>query len=125
MIETQTAVLENLPLSQPPQQAENNASYHDSPLKDVNQLNKKIIFKQNANQEYNNQSQHHVQILNIKKQVSNRTVTIIKNINQKKRLYIGILNTDVKEQYLIELFGFNATTCLRGICCVDLTTVKN
>ena len=125
LIETQTAVLENLPLSQPPQQAENNASYHDSPLKDVNQLNKKIIFKQNANQEYNNQSQHHVQILNIKKQVSNRTVTIIKNINQKKRLYIGILNTDVKEQYLIELFGFNATTCLRGICCVDLTTVKN
>ena len=45
LIETQTAVLENLPLSQSPQQAENNASYHDSPLKDVNQLNKKIIFK--------------------------------------------------------------------------------
>ena len=45
LIETQTAVLENLPLSQPPQQAENNASYHDSPLKDGNQLNKKIIFK--------------------------------------------------------------------------------
>ena len=50
---------------------------------------------------------------------------MIKNVNQKKRLYIGILNKDVKEQYLIELFGFNATTCLRGNCCVDLTTVKN
>ena len=46
---TQTAVLENLPLSKPPRQTENNTSFHDSPQKDVNQLNKKFIFKSQAN----------------------------------------------------------------------------
>ena len=44
---TQTAVLENLPLSKPPRQQ--NTSFHDSPQKDVNQLNKKFIFKSQAN----------------------------------------------------------------------------
>ena len=31
LMETQAAILENLPLSKPPQQAENNTSFHDSP----------------------------------------------------------------------------------------------
>ena len=52
LMETQTAVLENLPLSKPPQQTENNTSF----LKDVNQLNQNIVFKGKANQEHNNQS---------------------------------------------------------------------
>ena len=52
LMETQTAVLENLPLSKPPQQTENNTSF----LKDVNQLNKNIVLKNKANQEHNNQS---------------------------------------------------------------------
>ena len=38
LMETQTAVLENLPLSKPPQQTENNTSFQ----KDVNQLKIKI-----------------------------------------------------------------------------------
>ena len=50
LLETQTSVLENLPLSKPPQQTENNLSFDDSPQKDVNQLNKNIIFKRQANQ---------------------------------------------------------------------------
>ena len=52
LMETQNAVLENLPLSKPPQQTENNTSF----LKDVNQLNKNIVLKDKANQEHNNQS---------------------------------------------------------------------
>ena len=59
-METQTAVLKNLPLSKPPQQTVDNTSFHDSPQKDVNQLNQNIIFKRQANQEYKYQSQHHV-----------------------------------------------------------------
>ena len=54
LMETQTAVLENPPLSKPPQQTENNTSFQ----KDVNQLNKNIIFKGPTNQEHNNQLQH-------------------------------------------------------------------
>ena len=56
LIETQTAVLENLPLSKPPQQTESNTSFQ----KDVNQRNNNIVFKGQAYQEHNNQSQHHV-----------------------------------------------------------------
>ena len=41
LMETQTVVLENLPLSKPPQKTENNTSLHDSPQKDINQLSKK------------------------------------------------------------------------------------
>ena len=52
LMETQTAVLENPPLSKPPQQTENNTSFQ----KDVNQLDKNFVFKDQANQEYNNQS---------------------------------------------------------------------
>ena len=46
LMENQTAVLENLPLSKPPQQTKNNTSFQ----KDVNQLNKNIVFKGQANQ---------------------------------------------------------------------------
>ena len=93
LMETQTGVLENLPLNKPPQQTENNTSFHDSPQKDVNQPNKNIIFKKQANQEYNNNQTNHNQ-----------------KSKQEKRLYIGNLNKDVKEQDLIKLFGSNATT---------------
>ena len=55
-METQTAVLEDLTLSKPPQQTESNTSLQ----KDVNQLKKNIVFKGKEYQEYNNQSQHHV-----------------------------------------------------------------
>ena len=44
---------------------------------------------------------------------------------QEKRLYIGNLNKDVKEQDLIELFGFNATTYMQENCRVELPTGKN
>ena len=40
-------------------------------------------------------------------------------------LYIGHLNKDVKEQDLMVLFGFNATTYLQENCRVDLPTGKN
>ena len=46
--------------NKPPQQTESNTLFHDSPQKNVNQLNQNIIFKRQANHEYNNQSQHHV-----------------------------------------------------------------
>ena len=88
LMETQTVVLENLPLSKPPQQTENNTSFHDSPQKDVNQLNQNIIVKRQANQEYNKQPQ----ILNIKKSVKNRTVTVIKNLNKKKDINKDIIH---------------------------------
>ena len=108
LMETQTAVLENLPLNKPPQQIESNTSFHDSPQKDVNQPNKNIIFKRQANQEYNNNQTNHNQ-----------------KSKQEKRLYIGNLNKDVKEQDLIELFGFNATTYLQENCRADTPIWKN
>ena len=46
-------------------------------------------------------------------------------MKQEKRFYIGNLDNDVKEQDLIELFGFNATTYLQENCRVDLPTGKN
>ena len=108
LIETQTTVLENLSLNKPPQQTENNISFHDSPQKDANQPNKNIIFKRQPNQEYNNNQTNYN-----------------KKSKQEKRLYIGNLNKDVKEQDLIELFGFNATTYLQENCRVDLPIGKN
>ena len=54
LMEMQTVVLENLPLSKPPQQTDNNTSFHDFPQKDVSQLNKNVILERQANQEYNN-----------------------------------------------------------------------
>ena len=105
-IETQTAALENIPLNKPPQQIENNTSFHDSPQKDFNQPNN--IFKRQANHEYNNNQTNHNQ-----------------KSKQEKRLYIGNLNKDVKEQDLIEFFGFNATTYLQENCRVDLLIGKN
>ena len=108
LMETLTAVLENLPLNKPPQQIESNTSFHDSPQKDVNQPNKNIIFKRQANQEYNNNQTNHNQ-----------------KSKQEKRLYMGNLNKDVKEQDLIELFGFNATAYLQENCRVDIPIGKN
>ena len=108
LIETQTAVLENLSLNKPPQQTENNTSFHDSPQKDVNQPNKNIIFKKQANQEYNSNQTNHNQ-----------------KSKQEKRLYIGNFNKDVKEQDLIKIFGFNATTYLQENCRVDIPIEKN
>ena len=67
LMETQTGVLENLPLNKPPQQTENNTSFHDSPQKDVNQSHKNIIFKRQVNQAYNNNQTNHNKNLNKKR----------------------------------------------------------
>ena len=56
LMETQTAILENLPLTKPPQQTERSTAFHNSQQKNVNQLNQNIFFKRQLNQEYNNQS---------------------------------------------------------------------
>ena len=98
LMETQTAVLENLPLSKPPQQTENNTSFQ----KDVNQLNKNIVFKGQANQEYNNQSQHHVVNTQYQKSSKQQNRNHNQKSKQEKRLYIGNLDRDVKEQDLQE-----------------------
>ena len=124
-MEKQTAVLENLPLSKPPQQIENNTSFHDSPQKDVNQLNKNIIFKGQVNLQYNNQSQHHVVNTQYQKVSKKQIRNHYQKSEQKKRLYIGNHNKDVKEQDLIELFGFNATAYQQDNCRVELPTGKN
>ena len=121
MMETQTTVLEHLPLSKPPQQTEHNTSFQ----KDVDQLNKNIIFKSQANQEYNNQLQHHVANTQYPKFSKQQNRNHNQKFKQEKRLYIGNLDKDVKEQDLIELFGFNATTYLRENCRADLPTGKN
>ena len=107
-METQTGSLENLPLNKPLQQTENNTSFHDSPQKDVNQPNKNIISRGQAIQEYNNNQTNH----NHKSK-------------QEKRLYIGNFNKDVKEQDLIELFGFNPATYFQENCRVDMSIGKN
>ena len=117
LMETQTAVLENLPLSKQPQQT--------SFQKNVNQLNKNIVFKGQANQEYNNQSQHHVVNTQYQKSSKQQNRNHNQKSKQEKRLYIGNLDKDVKEQDLIELFSFNATTYLQEHCRVDLPTGKN
>ena len=121
LMETQIAVLENLHLSKPPQQTENNTSFQ----KDVNQLNNNIIFKGQANQEYKNQSQNHA--VNTKYQKSSKQQNRSHNqkSKQEKRLYIGNLDKDVQQQDLIKLFGFNVTTYLQENCHVDLPTGKN
>ena len=110
---TQTAVLENLPLSKPPRQQ--NTSFHDSPQKDVNQLNKKFIFKSQANQGYNNQQQHHVINIQYQKVSKQQNRDHYQNSKHEKD-YIGNVNKDVKEQDLIKLFGFNATSYLQENC---------
>ena len=125
LMETQTVVLENLPLSKPPQKTENNTSLHDSPQKGINQLSKNIIFKRQGNQEYNNQSQHHIVNAQYQKVSKQQNRNHYHKSKQEKRLYIGNLNTDVEERDLIELFGFNATTYLKENCRVDLPTGKN
>ena len=121
LMETQTAVLENLPLSKPPQQTESNTSFQ----RDVNQLNKNIFFKGQVNQMYNNQSQHHVVNIQYQKSSKQQNRNHNQNSKQEKRLYVGNLDKDVKEQDLIELFGFNATSYLQENCRVDLPIVKN
>ena len=109
LMETQTAVLENRPLSKQPQQIDSNTSFQ----KDANQRNKNIVFKSQAYQEYNNQSQHHVVNTQYQKSSKQQNRNNNQNSKQEKRLYIGNLDKDVKEQDLIELFGFNATTYLQ------------
>ena len=104
-METQTAVLENLPLSKQPQQIDSNTSFQ----KDANQRNKNIVFKSQAYQEYNNQSQHHVVNTQYQKSSKQQNRNHNQKFKQEKRLYIGNLDEDVKEQDLIEVFGFNAT----------------
>ena len=79
LMETQTAVLENLPLSKQPQQT--------SFQKDVNQLNKNIVFKGQANQEYNNQSQHHVVNTQYQKSSKQQNRNHNQKSKQEKRLY--------------------------------------
>ena len=108
LMETQIAVLENLPLSKPPQPTENNTFQ-----KDVNQLNKNIVFKGQKNQEYSNQSRHHVVNTHYQKSSKQQNRNHNQKSKQEKRLYIGNLDKDVKEQDLIKLFGFNATTYLQ------------
>ena len=44
-METQAAVLENLPLSKSPQLTESNTSFCNYPQENINQLNQNIIFK--------------------------------------------------------------------------------
>ena len=36
------------------------------------------------------------------------------------KLYIGNLNSNIKETYLVELFGLNTTKCLKGMCSLNL-----
>ena len=45
LMETQAAVLENLPLSKSPQLTESNTSFCNYPQENINQLNQNIIFK--------------------------------------------------------------------------------
>ena len=92
-MKTQTAVLENLPLSKPPQQTEKNLSFRNSPQGNVNQVNQSIVFKRQPNQLHNNQSQHYV--------INNQSQKISKQQNrnhyqkfkEEKRFYIYNLNT--------------------------------
>ena len=121
LIETQAVVLETLPLSKPPQQTESNTLVQ----KDVNQLNKNIVFKGQAHQECNNQSLHHVVNSQYQKSSKQQNRNHNQKYKQEKRLYIGNLDKDVKEQDLIELFRFNATTYLQENYHVDLPTEKN
>ena len=125
LMETQAAVLENLPLRKQPLQTVHSTSFHDSSQKDVNHLNKDITFKRQANQEYNNQSQHCVVDTQYEIVSKQQIRKHYQKSKQEKTLYIGNLNKDVKVQDLIELFGFNATTYLQENCRVELTTGEN
>ena len=59
LMETQTSVLENLPLGKPPQQTKSITSFHDFPQKNFNQLNQKTkSSSKDKTNRYNNQSQH-------------------------------------------------------------------
>ena len=124
-MKTQTAVLENLSLSKPPQQTENNASFHNSPQKNVNQGNQNIIFKRQLNQQHNNQSQHYVINNQYQKVSKQQNHNHYQKSKQEKRFYIRNLNKDLKEQDLIKLFGFNTTTYLLKNCRVKLPTGKS
>ena len=91
------------------QQTGSNTSFLDSPEKDVNQLNKNIILKNQANQEYNNKLQHHVVNNQCRKVSKQQKRNHYQKSKQEKTLYISKINKDVKKQPLIEPFGFNAT----------------
>ena len=107
------------------QQTGSNTSFFDSSEKDANQLNKNIIFKNQANQGYNNQSQHHVVNNQYRKVSKQQNRNHYQKSKQEKTLYIGKINKDVKKQHLIEPFGFNATAQLQENCRVDLPTGEN
>ena len=91
------------------QQTGSNTSFLDSPEKDVNQLNKNIILKNQANQEYNNKLQHHVVNNQCRKVSKQQKRNHYQKSKQEKTLYVSKINKDVKKQPLIEPFGFNAT----------------
>ena len=91
------------------QQTGSNTSFLDFPEKDVNQLNKNIILKNQANQEYNNKLQHHVVNNQCRKVSKQQKRNHYQKSKQEKTLYVSKINKDVKKQPLIEPFGFNAT----------------
>ena len=93
--------------------------------KDVNDLNKDIIFKRQASEEYNNQSQHCAVNTQYEKVSKQQIRKHYQKSRLEKRFYIGKFNKNVKEQDLTELFGFNATTHLQENCRVELPTGKN
>ena len=79
-------------------------------------------MKRQANQKYNNQSQHHIVNTQCQKVSKQQNRNHYQKSKQEKRHYIDNRNKDVKEQDLIELFGFNPTTYLQENCRVDLPT---
>ena len=78
LMETQTAVLENLPLNKLPQQTENNTSFHDSPQKDVNKMSTNQIKTSSSKDK-------RIRSITIIK------LTIIKNLNKKRDSILEIL----------------------------------
>ena len=82
-------------------------------------------MKRQANQEYNNQSQHHIVNTQCQKVSKQQNRNHYQKSKQEKRHYIDNRNKDVKEQDLIELFGFNSTTYLQENCRVDLQLEEN
>ena len=104
------------------QQTENNTPFHYSLKENVNQLNQNIVFKRQPNQEYNNQSQHHVINNQYQKVSKQQNRNHYRKSEQEKRLHIGSVNKELEEKDLIELFGFNATTYLQENCLVELPT---
>ena len=81
----------------------------------MNYLNQNIFFKRQVNQEYNNQSQHHVVNTQYQKVSKQQNCNHYQKSKQEKRVYIANINKDLKEQDLIEDFGVNTATYCRNI----------